>query len=383
MSYTRSAYSDFAGGSVDAHKEISDEKFIMGILEFEAALTAAALAEGVITEGAAKAALASIDAFEVDVVAIAEASAAGGNPTIPIVKALKKAAGETSGVHFGATSQDAIDTSLALCFKRGGSKLLNDVDQVIDLLRGLVSAHKDTPVMARTLGQQALPTTFGAIAGGWLEGVASAAAALNAELEALPVQYAGGAGTLVDSEGKGLLIHNRLAENLGLAATPVVWHSNRQPFVAVALSSARLAGAVRKIAGDIIVHSATEVHELREATPGGSSAMPHKANPAAAVACDGYARRTPAMAATMLDSLDCRNQRGVGSWHAEWQTLRDLFAATASAISRIHASLDGIVVDTESMANNINTSTGVGEAPRIAENALTWSAAHMKGTTDV
>ena len=140
----------------------------------------------------------------------------------------------------------------------------------------------------------------------------------------------------------------------------------RLPLVSVGLAAAQVAGAVRKIAGDIVASSATEIAELAEATPGGSSSMPHKANPAAAVACDGYARRTPGLAATLLDTLDCRWQRGTGSWHAEWQTIRDLLAATASAVARLHASLDGIRVHTDTMAQR-TADRATGHAAEITD----------------
>ncbi|QGU05312.1 lyase family protein [Corynebacterium comes] len=357
MDLSRSLYGDLAGGDTAAHEHLSDVAFLNAIVEFEGALADAAERAGIIDPESALAARTAVAGFEVDaetLAAIAVASAAGGNPAIPLAAELKRRAGEhPGGVHVGATSQDAIDTALVLCSRRAISVLDGELTGVEALLAELARTHRDTPVMGRTLGQQALPTTFGAVVVGWLEGVQQASAALSAAAAALPVQYAGATGNLVATHPDGVKVHDLLAEGLGLAATPVVWHTNRQPLVAVGVSAARVAGAVRKIAGDVVAYSATEIGELAEATPGGSSSMPHKANPAAAVACDGYARRTPALAATLLDALDCRWQRGVGSWHAEWQTLRDLLAATASAVSRIRTSLDGIRVDTDAMARNI------------------------------
>lgn len=354
MDLSRSVYGDLAGGDVTAHRHLSDEAFLTAIVEFEHALADAAEARGVITDADAAAAREALAAYRVDVAEIAAASAAGGNPAIPIAAGLKKLAGErTKGIHTGATSQDAIDTALVLCARRAGEVIVGQAGDVVTLLAGLARTHRSTPVMGRTLGQQALPTTFGALAAGWAEGVDHATRELARALAALPVQYAGATGNLAATHPQGIALHDELAARLGLADRPLVWHTNRLPLTAVATAAAQLAGAVRKVAGDVTAHSVTEIGELREPSPGGSSSMPHKANPAASVAADGYARRAPGLTATLLDALDCRWQRGVGSWHAEWQPLRDLLAVTASAVSRIHAALDGIDVDAGAMARNM------------------------------
>ncbi|MDO5669974.1 MAG: 3-carboxy-cis,cis-muconate cycloisomerase [Corynebacterium sp.] len=363
---SRNSYSDVASGDTAVHAHLSDRAFLAAICEFEKMLADAAAAAGHITDEAARTANDVIDSYEIDVEAIAAASAAGGNPTIPIVAELKKRAGDAAGIHVGATSQDAIDTAVVLCLRRAGRVLDGQLGDVEKLLAELATTHRDTPVMGRTLGQQALPTTFGVIAAGWWEAVHESARQLGAALEALPVQYAGATGNLVATHPRGIDVHDRLAASLGLASRPLVWHTNRLPIVSVGLAAAQVAGAVRKIAGDIIAYSASEITELAEATPGGSSSMPHKANPAAAVACDGYARRTPGLAASMLDTLDSRWQRGVGSWHAEWQTIRELLATTASAVNRIHASLDGLRVHTDTMAQRV-TGHHTGHAAEITD----------------
>lgn len=351
MSLSRSDYVDLAGGNTAAHRHLSDEAFLRQILRFERELATAAGSADVLDDTQVAAAHATIDGFDLDVDAIAAASASGANPAIPIVKALK--AVDATGIHPGATSQDAIDTALVLCLKEAGEPLLTQLAEVQKILVELAETHRDTKMIGRTLGQQATPTTFGAVAVGWLEGTTAATADLADALLDLPVQYGGATGTLAATHPHGLEIQARLAAQLRLRPTPIVWHTNRYPLIRVATALAAVAGAVRKIAGDVVWLSATEIGELREASPGGSSAMPHKANPAAAVACDGYARRTPALAATMLDAMDSRHQRGVGSWHAEWPTIRELAAATASAVARIHASLNGITVDGQAMARNL------------------------------
>ncbi|WP_018296262.1 lyase family protein [Corynebacterium lubricantis] len=361
---SRNTYSDRASGATDIHALLSDEAFLQAIVEFEAALATAAETTGKVTADQADQSRAATTAFELDLAEIADASAAGANPAIPIAKGLKALASDTTAIHFQATSQDAIDTALSLCLKRAVAVLIDDARNVERLLTELATEYRATPVMARTLGQQALPTTFGLVAAGWLEGVR--AARREAESLVFPVQYAGPVGALPG----GIDTHDQLAADLGLAARPIVWHTNRQPVAQVGVAMAQLAGAVRKIAGDIVMYSATEVAELREATPGGSSSMPHKANPAASVAADGYARRTPALAATLLDALDSRAQRGVGSWHAEWQTVREIVAATASALNRITAALDGLIVDKQSMSARCGENPDTANAVAIVDEIL-------------
>lgn len=359
--HSRTTYSDLASGDTRVHAELSDEAFLHAIVEFEAALVDAAETSGLVTTAQANAARQALQGYTPDLQDIATASAAGANPAIPIVAQLKERASDVKALHIHATSQDAVDTALSLCLSRAVVVLIDDTRAVEKHLRSLARTHRDTPVMARTLGQQALPTTFGAIAAGWLDGVRIARRAVEAV--EFPVQYAGPVGTMPG----GMKTHGELARRLGLAAHPLVWHTNRQPVAELAAAMARLAGAVRKIAGDIVAHSATEVGELREPSPGGSSSMPHKANPAASVAADGYARRTPGLASTLFDALDCRAQRGVGSWHAEWHTIREIVAATASALNRITAALDGLEVDTQAMAAACGDNPDTAHAAEIVD----------------
>ncbi|PQM75407.1 lyase family protein [Corynebacterium sp. J010B-136] len=370
--YSRSTYSDIAGGDTAVHSLISDEQFLGAIVEFEKALATAAFDCGYLTESEHAAAVSAIDTYELDVEEISQLSAAGANPAIPIAKQLKALAGEAGikGIHTGATSQDAIDTALVLVFKRGVAELIDATSHTMRILAGLSELFADTPAVGRTLGQAAQPMTFGLIAANWLEVLHDACQEVERASALLPVQYGGATGTLAATHPYGVKIHDKLANILKLESHPRVWHTNRVPFARLASSLAVLAGAIRKIAGDIVFMSATEVGELREATPGGSSSMPHKANPAAAIAADGYARRAPGLANTMLEAMDSRMQRGTGSWHAEWASLRELVAVTASAQARLFASLDGIGINKEAMENNLLDTGTVGHAQELIQDIL-------------
>lgn len=370
--YSRSTYSDIAGGDTAVHSLISDEQFLGAIVEFEKALATAAYDCGYLTESEHAAAVSAIDFYELDVEEISQLSAAGANPAIPIAKQLKALAGEEGikGIHTGATSQDAIDTALVLVFKRGVAELIDATSHTMRILAGLSELFADTPAVGRTLGQAAQPMTFGLIAANWLEVLHDACQEVERASALLPVQYGGATGTLAATHPYGVKIHDKLANILKLESHPRVWHTNRVPFARLASSLAVLAGAIRKIAGDIVFMSATEVGELREATPGGSSSMPHKANPAAAIAADGYARRAPGLANTMLEAMDSRMQRGTGSWHAEWASLRELVAVTASAQARLFASLNGIGINKEAMENNLLDTGTVGHAQELIQDIL-------------
>ena len=296
MDLSRSTYGDHAAGHTDAAAMISDAAFLFRMVDVEVALTLAAGDAEVLEEATAAQVAEVIAGVDVDPAETGEAAVSGGNPAIPLVKQLKTAVKDAglpvAAVHVGATSQDIIDTALVLCLRDAVGVTLATLDGLTGMLDDLARRERTTAVIGRTLGQQAVPTTFGLTAAGWFQQLDAATTELARAVDLLPVQYAGAAGNLAASSPHGLRIHQALAERLALPATPVVWHTDRTPVARLGGTLALVAGAVRKIAGDVVFLSATEVGELREAAPGGSSAMPHKANPAAAVAADGYARRT-------------------------------------------------------------------------------------------
>src|SRR5699024_3065914 len=196
--YSRSTYSDIAGGNTSVHSLIGDEQFLQAIVEFERALATAAHDCGYLNDEESAAALAALDAYELDVEEISELSAAGANPAIPIAKQLKALAGEEGikGINPGATSQDAIDTALVMVLKRGVAQLIDVCVHTMRMLADLSTRHADTPAVGRTLGQAAQPMTFGLITANWLEVLHDACLELARSCNELPVQYGGATGTL-------------------------------------------------------------------------------------------------------------------------------------------------------------------------------------------
>ncbi|GAA1087432.1 lyase family protein [Pseudonocardia alni] len=343
---------------------LDDGAWIAALLEVELALSAVAVEQGAVTEHDADAVERAVAAVAgVDPHALAAESVEGGNPVIPLVKRLKAAAariqpGAERAVHPGATSQDVMDTALMLLTRRAGHRVVADLTACADAAAALAATHRDTPCAARTLGQQALPTTFGLVAATWCTGLDRARAGLDRVLTALPVSYGGAAGTLAAVHPHGPAVADALAARLGLAPQGVPWHTERSRIGELAGALGVAAGACAKPAGDVVLLSATELGEVSESAPGDSSSMPHKRNPAAAVTARGAAKRAPGLVATLLAGAEQEFQRAAGAWHAEWETLVALLRVTAGAAARLRVSLDGLQVHPEAMARNLDLAAG-------------------------
>ena len=387
MTHTRGDLFDPVLGADAAAAQVSDQAWVTALLEVEAALTRAASAAGLVT--AEHAATVTTVAARlaapggIDVADLGRRSAAGGNPVIPLVKILRAACADhgvpASAVHVGATSQDVMDSALMLLSRRAGHQVLADLRAAANAAAELARRHRTTPMVARTLGQQALPTTFGALAVSWLTGLDAAAAQLDRALSALPVQFGGAAGTLAAVYPHGLTMADALADDLGLARQVVPWHTTRTPVAALAVALGVAAGAVSKPATDVIAMAATEFGEVAEDAPGGSSAMPHKQNPVAAIAARAAARRVPGLVSTVLSSMDHEFARAAGAWHAEWETVTDLLRLTGGAAHRLAAGLGGLRVHPDAMARNLDITGGLILAERVT-GAL---AAHTDAARDI
>jgi 3-carboxy-cis,cis-muconate cycloisomerase len=208
--------------------------------------------------------------------------------------------------------------------------------------------------MGRTLMQQALPTTFGLKAAGWLAGLDGARLRLAEVVASLPVQYGGAVGTLAASGGSGIALRTAFAAELGLADTAVPWHTVRLPIADLAGALGATAGVVATIALDIVLMAQTEVAEVSEGGGrGGSSAMPHKANPVAAISARACARRAPGLVGTLFGAMEQEHERAAGAWHSEWPTLTDLLTTVGSAASWLTESLGGLRPDIARMAATV------------------------------
>ncbi|GGS00075.1 3-carboxy-cis,cis-muconate cycloisomerase [Streptomyces aureoverticillatus] len=322
-----------------AERTTGDQAFLQALLDAEAALTRAQAAVGMAPVSAAAAVTeAAADAARFDARDIAVRARAGGNPVIPLVADLTAAVPEEAApyVHRGATSQDIQDTAAMLVAARTLDVLLPDLARVEQELARLARAHRDTVMPGRTLTQHAAPTTFGLKAAGWRSLALDARDRVAGVRGALPAQLGGAVGTLAAVEawggpGRGMDLVAAYARELGLAEPALPWHTLRTPVADLAAALAFTAGALGKLAADVLTLSRTEIGELSEGTGGTSSAMPHKANPVRATLIAAAARRAPALAATLLTSLTAADERPPGAWHAEWEPLRDLLRLSGGA----------------------------------------------------
>ncbi|MGO4649098.1 lyase family protein [Nocardia sp. 2YAB30] len=358
-------------GAAAVGAALSDRAWITALLDVEAALARAEAALGVLEPRHADAIGAATKqlAESIDPAELGRAAVAGGNPVIPLVGQLRAACAAAgvpaAAVHKGATSQDISDTALMLLARRAGVLVVTDLQAAADAAAALARVHRDTLMAARTLGQQALPTTFGALAATWCAGLDRAANRLTAVLAELPVQFGGAAGTLAALHPNGLAVAAELAAELGLADQGIPWHTERTRIGELAGALGVAAGSIAKTTTDIIALAATEVGEVGEDSPGGSSAMPHKRNAIAAIAARAAARRVPGLVADALGSMDHELQRAAGAWHAEWETVTDLLRLTGGAAHRLAQSLTGLHVHPEAMARNLAVSKGLLLAERV------------------
>jgi 3-carboxy-cis,cis-muconate cycloisomerase len=274
----------------------------------------------------------------------------------------------------GATSQDVVDTAAMLLARRGLQLIDADLATAAEACARLAGEHRDDVLMGRTLLQQALPMTVGLKAATWLAGLDGARARMAAVAAALPVQYGGAVGTLAASSGSGMDLRRELAAELGLATTDVPWFTVRLPVADVAGVLGAAAGVVATIAVDVVLLAQSEVAEVAEVSAGrgGSSAMPHKNNPVAAVSARACARRAPGLVATLFAAMEQEHERGAGTWHAEWPTLTDLLGTVGAAASWLTESLGALRLDTDRMAATVTAATDPQLAGALAE-ALTPS----------
>ncbi|MEV4798469.1 lyase family protein [Nonomuraea sp. NPDC049421] len=396
-----------------AAETTGDAAVLQAMLDAEAALTRAQAALGLAPAAAAEAVTAACRADAFDLPGLVVRARSGGNPVIPLVADLRRAAGPHGPyVHRGATSQDILDTALMLVAHRTLGPVLAELDTVIDRLATLAADHRATPMAARTLTQQAVPTTFGLKAAGWLTLVTDASVRLAAARHALPAQLGAAAGTLTafhtDAQKPGggpeprspesgarpvapesaarpvaldlpesaarpvaLELPERFAAELGLAAPVLPWHVLRTPVADLAGALAFTAGALGKVAADVLVLSRTEIGEVTEGVGGGSSSMPHKHNPVRATMIAAAARQVPPLAATLYAALAAEDERPSGAWHAEWQPLREALRLVAGATRDAAELVADLRVHPDRMAANLSVEGTPAPAPALVDQALT------------
>jgi 3-carboxy-cis,cis-muconate cycloisomerase len=353
----------------DLRDAVSDRAWLQGMLDAERALARAGAAVGLVPETAARRIAEACRTELFDGARLAEDGRRVGNPAEPLVRELRTAVGEEVAdfVHLGATSQDIVDTAAMLVSQRSVGLVVAELDRLADGCAALARAHRSTPMPARTLLQQAVPTTFGLKSAGWLDAVVDARRRLEAvRNERLAVQLGGAAGTLAALGDRALEVVHLFARELDLAEPPLPWHTNRQRIAELGAALGIAAGVAAKIGGDLVLLAQSEVGEVAESSRGGSSTMPQKRNPVRSALAIASARLATAHAGFLLGNLEHEHERGVGGWQAEWEALSGALAFTGGAATAAADALNGLEVNGERMRANLEASGGLVLAERVS-----------------
>jgi 3-carboxy-cis,cis-muconate cycloisomerase len=349
-------------------KLFRDDNYLQTMLDFEAALAYAEATSGVIPSSAANAIAAKCHVELFDKQKLAEAAALAGNLAIPLVQQLKALLAaenkDAAGfVHWGATSQDAIDTALVLQLREALAVISGDLENLCARLAKMADQHRLTPIVARTWMQHAVPSTLGIKFAGWLDALGRHRERFReTQNRCLVLQFGGAAGTLAALGSQGGVIAKHLGEQLKLPLPQMPWHSHRDRFSEIATTLGLLTGTLGKIARDISLHMQTEIDELREPADegrGGSSTIPHKRNPVACAMILAAAIRVPGLVATILSAMLQEDERGLGGWHAEWETLPEIVCLTAGAMHHLANVVPRLEIDVQRMRKNLELTKGL------------------------
>ncbi|HTS78015.1 MAG TPA: adenylosuccinate lyase family protein [Bryobacteraceae bacterium] len=340
----------------------SDGAVIAAFLRFESTLARAQARIGLIPESAAQA-IARIQADELDAVEIARDARTHASIAIPLVRALTarvESIDEPAArfVHWGATSQDAIDTTMSLLLVAARPLLARDHARLEQSLRDLSGKHASTVMLARTLLQPAPPITFGYKAAVWYAAIHRSWTRLcGAFDQAAVLQFGGASGTLASYRDRGSALAIELAKELELPYAGAPWHTDRGRIAELVADCGIYTAGLGKIARDVSLLMQPEVGELAE-PGGGSSAMPNKRNPSGSVIALAAAARMPGTVAAFLTAMVQEHERSAGGWQSEWPTVADAVETTGSALAAMAASIEGLSIFPDRMRANLDATRG-------------------------
>jgi 3-carboxy-cis,cis-muconate cycloisomerase len=351
----------FWPGSERRGDQFTQEFFLESMVSVEAAWLAALVDVGIAPESARDRLLDLVG--PPDIPAISLDAEAAGNPAVPLVALMRERLAVRNPdaarwLHRGLTSQDVVDSAVMILIREVVYRIRSEVRDQVDLLMRLADQHRATPMVARTLTQHAVPTTFGLKVALWLRGILEATDTRTTDR--LCVQLGGAAGTMaatvelaggpVVGVARALEVARRTAEILDLEWVPP-WHTTRGAITALNDAGVRLVDAWGRIANDVLLLSRPEIGELSEGSPGGSSTMPHKRNPVLAAQIRRAALVVPGMSAAMhITAMESIDERAAGAWHAEWGILADIDRAVVVAAAQTTALLRDLQVHPDRMA---------------------------------
>jgi len=353
-----------AFGTQAMREVFSDLGLIAAYAEVEVALAKAEARCGVIPDDAARQIAARTDVATLDFEQLGRETDIVGYPILPLVRQLAAQCGEAGRyVHWGATTQDVMDSAVVLQMRKGLAIIERDIVELRGILAELSRRYRDTPMAGRTHLQQALPVTFGYKAAIWLSMFDRHAERL-AQLKprVLVGQFAGAAGTLASLGEKGFEVQAALCEELGLGVPVATWHVARDGFAETVNFLGLVTGSLGKIALDIMIMASTEFSEVYEPFVkgrGASSTMPQKRNPISSELMLAAAKAVRAHAGLMGDAMVQDFERATGPWHAEWIAIPESFVLTAGSLHQAKFALSGLVVDESRMADNLDSSRGL------------------------
>src|ERR1700684_3286852 len=353
-----------AFGTPAMREVFSDYALIGRYAEVEIALARAEARCGVIPAEAAEEITKRTDISALDFDLLRQETDIVGYPILPLVHQLAKQCGDAGRyVHWGATTQDIMDTAVILQVRDGLKIIEEDINALRGILADLSRRYRDTPMAGRTDLQQALPVTFGYKTAIWLAMFDRHAERLQQlKPRVLVGQFAGAAGTLASLGDKGFEVQQALCEELGLGISVSTWHVARDGFAETVNFLALVTGSLGKIALDIMIMASTEFAEVYEPFVkgrGASSTMPQKRNPISSELMLAASKGVRQHAGLMLDAMVQDFERATGPWHAEWMAIPESFVLTAGALHQAKFALAGLVVDEKQMAKNLGISRGL------------------------
>ena len=349
-------------------RAVSDEAWLAAMLDAERALANAGALAGVVPAHLAGPIAEACRPELYDLDELCREARAQATPVEPLVRALRARVGGEAAeyVHRGATSQDVLDTAAGLVSRRALAPILGWLGEAADSAAGLAHTHRLTPMAGRTLLRQAVPTSFGLVAAGWMQGLDRSRSRLAECDRALPVQLGGAAGTLAALGDRGPALVGLFARELGLAEPSLPWHTDRTLVAGLGSALAIAAGAAAKVGLDVALLSQTELGELAEAVAGRSSTMPQKRNPAGSTLALACARQAAGQASVLISAVPQELQRAAGAWQAEWDALTGALTYGGAAAAAIAGVLAGLEVHPDAMRANLDRTGGAVIAERLA-----------------
>ncbi|AXO15204.1 3-carboxy-cis,cis-muconate cycloisomerase [Thalassospira indica] len=353
-----------------------DRAQIASMLLFESALAAAEARAGVIPEKSATRIAEVCREFNPDPASLAAGTASAGVPVPALVKALKAEIGgdDARYVHFGATSQDVVDSALVLQLRDAVAIIRRRIRKLAKALSAHADTHRTTVMIGRTRSQQAVPTTFGLKAAGWLAPLVRIDHRIDSlSSDLLRISFGGAAGTLASIGVKAADVESNLSEELDLPLADMPWHAQRDVLVDFASQLTALTGALGKMGQDLVLLAQSEIAEVQPGKGGGSSTMPHKSNPVQAEMLVTLARFNAGLLGTFAQAQLHDHERSGASWLLEWLTLPQIITATGAAIAQAVDMVPDLKINAGRMAENLELSRGA----MLAEAATFALADHL------